>query len=127
MFWRFIRSLAFLLAAVVFAHPNLSAQSGHPQAPSASQEFHGTYEELNPAQKHLIDEWYAEYNQMTHDNSKPTDYNQFSMSTRTTFEAVTHALKTTQLTDKSGKSLGSALDLVESIEAINGKVPHARG
>jgi len=93
----------------------------------ALQEFAGTYEDLSPAQKKLIDEWYAEYNQLTHDSSRPTEYNQFSQSTRTPFEAVTHALMMTRLTDKSGGSLGNALDLVQSIEAINGKVPSARG
>ena len=118
MFRRFIGPLTVFLAAA------LSAQNKGPTAP---QELHGTYEELSPAQKRLIDEWYAEYNEMTHDNSQPTEYNQFSLSTRTTFEAVTHALMTTDLTDKSGKSIGSALDLVQSIEAINGKVPRARG
>ena len=97
------------------------------KAPTAPLKFHGTYEELSPAQRELINEWYAEYNQMTHDNSQPTEYNQFSMSTRTTFEAVTHALMSTELTDKSGKSMGSALNLVQSIESINGKVPRARG
>lgn len=123
MFRRFTGTLALLLAATLTAQ-NLNVQN---QAPTAPQEFHGTYEELSPVQKKLIDEWYAEYNQMTHDNSQPTEYNQFSMSTRTTFEAVTHALMTTELTDKSGKSMGSALNLVQSIEAINGKVPRARG
>src|SRR5689334_11370018 len=118
MFRRFTRPLALLFAAT------LSAQN---KAPTAPHELNGTYEELSPAQKKLIDEWYAEYNQMTHDNSQPTEYNQFSLSTRTTFEAVTHALMTTELTDKSGKSMGNALDLVQSIEAINGKVPRARG
>src|SRR5215468_3638860 len=118
MFRRFTGTLALLLAAM------LNTQN---RAPTGPQEFHGTYEELTPVQKKLIDEWYAEYNQMTHDNSQPTEYNQFSTSTRSTFEAVTHALMTTPLTDKSGKSMGSALDLVESIEAINGKVPRARG
>jgi hypothetical protein len=120
--------LALLLPATLNTQDlnvqNVNVQS---QAPAAAHEFHGTYEELSPAQRKLIDEWYAEYNQMTHDNSQPTDYNQFSMSTRTTFEAVTHALISTPLTDKSGKSMGSALDLVQSIEAINGKVPRARG
>jgi hypothetical protein len=110
--------MALLLALSV------SAQN---QTPTAPREFHGTYEELGPTQKRLIDEWYAEYNQATHDHSQPTDYNQFSLSTRTTFEAVTHALMTTELTDKSGKSMGSALTIVQSIEAINGKVPRARG
>jgi len=118
MFRRFTGTLALLLAAM------LNTQN---RAPTGPQEFHGTYEELSPVQRELIDVWYAEYNQMTHDNSQPTEYNQFSMSTRTTFEAVTHALMTTELTDKSGKSMGSALNLVQSIEAINGKVPRARG
>jgi len=105
----------------------VSAIFAQSQTTVAPHEFHGVYEELSPAQKKLIDEWYAEYNALTHDNSQPTEYNQFSQSTRTTFEAVTHALMTTSLTDKSGKSMGNALDLVQSVEAINGKVPHARG
>jgi len=118
MFRRFTGPLALLFAAT------LNAQNKIPTAP---RELHGTYEELSPAQKKLINEWYAEYNQMTHDNAQPTEYNQFSLSTRTTFEAVTHALMATELTDRSGRSMGSALDLVQSVEAINGKVPRARG
>jgi hypothetical protein len=97
-----------------------SASTTHP-------EFGGTYEALNPQQKKLMDEWYADYNKLTGDHASPTEYNQYSLSTRTTYEAVTHALMTTQLTDQSGKPMGSALDLVEAIEAINGKVPRARG
>src|SRR5215831_2662731 len=128
MLRRFTGLLALLLPATLNAQDlNVQNVNVQNQAPATAHEFHGTYEELSPAQRKLIDEWYAEYNQMTHDNSQPTDYNQFSMSTRTTFEAVTHALMTTQLTDKTGKSLGNALDLVQSIEAINGKVPRARG
>jgi hypothetical protein len=128
MFRQFTGMLAILLLATLNAQDlNVQAVNVQSQAPATAHEFHGTYEELSPAQRKLVDEWYAEYNQMTHDNSQPTDYNQFSMSTRTTFEAVTHALISTPLTDKSGKSMGSALDLVQSIEAINGKVPHARG
>jgi len=118
MFRWFTGPLTLLLIATI------NAQN---QAPTDSLALHGTYEELSPVQKKLIDEWYAEYNQMTHDNSQPTEYNQFSLSTRTTFEAVTHALMTTELTGKSGKSMGNALDLLQSIESINGKVPRARG
>jgi len=93
MFRRFSSRLVLLLAST------LTAQK---KATVAPQEFAGTYGELSPAQKKLIDEWYAEYNQLTHDSSRPIEYNQFSQSTRTTFEAVTHALMTTRLTDKSG-------------------------
>ena len=94
---------------------------------SKVEEFHGTYDQLRPAQKQLIDDWYAEYNKMTGEHDDPRDYDELSLSTRTTFEAVTHALLTTKMTDKSGKTLGNALDLVQSIETINGKVPKARG
>lgn len=118
MFRWFSTTLVLLLASTVAAQK---------QGTVAPHEFAGTYEDLSPAQKKLIDDWYAEYNQLTHDSSRPTEYNQFSQSTRTTFEAVTHALMTTGLTDKSGNSLGNALELVQSIETINGKVPHARG
>lgn len=100
---------------------------GQEKPSSTTQEFNGTYEHLRPAQKRLIDQWYAEYNQMTGEHDDPHDYDQLSLSTRTTFEAVTHALLTTTVTDKSGKSLGNALELVQSIETINGKVPRARG
>jgi hypothetical protein len=97
------------------------------QGASATPQFHGTYEELKPQQKQLIDEWYADYNKLTGDHADPKEYNQFSLSTRTTYEAVTHALMTTTLTDKSGEPIGTALDLVENIETINGKVLRARG
>lgn len=93
----------------------------------AVQNFPGTYEQLKPQQKQLVDDWYAEYNRMMHEHDSPKDYDQLSLSTRTTFEAVSHALMTTPLTDKSGQSLGNALGLVQSIETINGKVPKARG
>ncbi len=82
---------------------------------------------MKPQQKKLIDDWYADYNKMMHENLPPSDYDQLSLSTRTTFEAITHALMTTNLTNKSGQPLGNALELVESIETIHGKVPQARG
>ena len=100
---------------------------GQSQPASTPPQFGGTYEALNPAQKKLLDEWYADYNKLTGDHASPTEYNQYSLSTRTTYEAVTHALMTTELTDKSGKPMGTALDLVLAIENISGKVTRARG
>ena len=97
------------------------------QPAGTSQAFQGTYEQLKPQQKLLIDDWYADYNKMMHEDLPPSDYNQLSLSTRTTFEAITHALMTTKLTGKSGQPTGNALELVQSIETINGKVPQARG
>src|SRR4051812_24016186 len=115
---RLIKTFLILLAL------GLNAQQ---QPTDAAHEFNGTYEQLRPAQKKLIDRWYAEYNQMMGEHLDPAEYSQLSLSTRTTFEAVTHALLTTHLTSKPGEPLGTALDLVKSIEAINGKVPKARG
>lgn len=97
------------------------------KASSSGPVFQGTYAQLKPAQKKLIDEWYAEYDKMMHEDLPPSDYDELSLSTRTTFEAVTHALMTTNLTSQSGQPLGNALDLVQSIETINGKIPKARG
>jgi hypothetical protein len=119
-----IGAFLFLLAVGLASSQTQPAAA---QTASATPQFHGTYEELKPQQRELIDEWYADYNKLTGDHADPKEYNQFSLSTRTTYEAVTHALMTTQLTDKSGKPMGTALDLVESIEAINGKVLRARG
>jgi hypothetical protein len=118
--------LALALTAVA------SGQQGNAGAPQNAavktpKEFGGTYEALNPQQKKLLDDWYTDYNKLTGDHASPTEYNQYSLSTRTTYEAVTHALMTTTLTDKSDKPMGTAFDLVEAIEAINGKVPRARG
>ncbi len=115
-----MRPLVFWVLLLTIAAP---AQNTSP----ASATFPGTYAQLKPQQKKLIDDWYAEYDRLMHENDPPTDYDKLSLSTRTTFEAVTHALMTTNLTDKSGKSMGDALDLVQSIETINGKVPKARG
>jgi hypothetical protein len=117
--------VAVLLPAGTLTGQNQATRSS--KSSSSSPEFHGTYEELNPAQKQLIDEWYADYHRMTGDHTDPNEYNEFSLSTRTTYEAVTHALVTTNLTDKSGKPMGTALELVAAIEAINGKVARARG
>src|ERR1700744_4543748 len=113
--------LVVLLAIGAFA------QKQPPNPPKSTQPSQGPYELLKPQQKQLIDEWYADYNKAMHENLPPSDYNQLPLSIRTTFEAITHALMTTKLTDKSGQSLGDALQLVQAIETINGKVPKARG
>ncbi len=48
-------------------------------------------------------------------------FNQLSLSERTTFDAVSHALKNTPLTDENGESLGRALDIVAGLERIAGQ------
>ena len=65
---------------------------------------------------------------MTGQELKPEEaYGQARLSARTTFEAVTHALSTTPLSDQNGNSFGTALDLIEHLETVNGKIKGARG
>ena len=90
--------------------------------------FGGSYDKLNPEQRKLIDDWIAAYNVRTGKSLTPeAAYNAVPISIRTTFEAVTHALLTTKLTNRNKQPLGTALDIIESVETVKGKVPGARG
>ena len=91
-------------------------------------EFGGTYDKLRPEQRKLVDDWFGRYNQRTHKNLSPeAGYNGVPVSVRTTFEAVTHALMTSPLTNQRGDRLGTALDLVEALETVRGRAPGTRG
>ena len=62
---------------------------------------------------------------------KPIDpreaYDHLPLSTRTTFNAVTHALISTQLTGESGGKLGPAIQLIDKVDTVSGEVLGARG
>ena len=91
-------------------------------------QFGGTYANLKSEQRRLVDELYRQYDEMAKKNLKPAeDYDDLSLSVRTTFEAVTHALMTTKLTDQAGRSLGTALDVISYLERVRGKIPEAKG
>src|SRR5262245_52942944 len=91
-------------------------------------QFGGTYANLKPEQRLLVDDWFRQYNEITKQNLKPAEeYDKLSLSIRTTLEAVTHALLTSKLTDQHGRSLGTALDLVSYVETVHGRIPRTRG
>jgi hypothetical protein len=91
-------------------------------------QFGGKYEDLEPVQKDLIDDWFKTFNQATGQNfESELSYNELPLSIRTTFEAVTHSLSQSTLTDEDGESLGTALDVVQAIETVHGMVPKSRG
>jgi hypothetical protein len=104
----------------------LSASAG---AQSTQESFGGRYADLEPDQEALIDDWVRRFKEVTgQDVSSEYLYdNVLRLSTRTTFHAVTHALRTTELTDASGAPLGTALGLVEHIETVHGKLKGAPG
>ena len=93
----------------------------HPQ-------FGGKYEELSPRQKELVNLWISEFKKIFNKPADPrTVYDRLPLSARTTFEAVTHSLSRSPLTSGSGKSYGTALDLVDLVERVAGNIPGARG
>jgi len=96
---------------------------------SGSQpQFGGTFEKLTLAQRKLVDVWFARYKERTGRSLDPANaYGLVSVSIRTTFEGITNALAHTSLTDKGGSHLGTAVDLVESVDTVNDKILRARG
>jgi hypothetical protein len=103
-----------------------TSNAGGQQTPP---KFGGTYAELDAPRQRLLNDWVARFTKAT---GQPVEAGPFydevvRLSTKTTFDAVTHALMTTRLTDRSGASLGDALALVERVESVLGEVPGARG
>jgi hypothetical protein len=112
--------LCLLLVAV------LTGQS--PPAPQPLR-FGGAYSGLEPRRQKLVDNWVARFIAKTGQKIEAGPFYDeiLSLSTKTTFDAVTHALMTTQLTDRSGASLGDALALVEEVDSVRGEVAGAPG
>src|SRR5262245_31304470 len=79
--------------------------------------------------QYFVDDWVSRFAKTTGQKLPPGPFydDLLSLSTKTTFDAVTHALMTTVLTDGSGASLGDALALVESVETVKGEQAGARG
>ena len=82
---------------------------------------------LDVRRQQLVDNWVARFSKVT---GKPIEPGPFyddvlTVSTKTTFDAVTHALMTTLLTDRTGVSLGDALALVDQVDSIRGEVDGA--
>ena len=95
---------------------------------SAPRQFGESYDTLRPEQKRLIDEYVGRYNTTTGSKITPPEaYNGARLSMRTTFDAVTHALLTTQLTDAQGKSLGRAIDFVDALDEVMGEEAGVKG
>jgi hypothetical protein len=110
---------------MLLTSPVAIAATGQEQEP---QQFGGVFDGLDPEQKRLVVDWIQRYNSIMGENRQAEEtYNSLPLSSRTTYDAVTHALMTSTLTDGSGASLGSALTLVKHIDAIKGKVKGAGG
>ena len=97
----------------------------HAQQPQVR--FGGAYSELGDRRQQLIDNWVARFIKTTGQQVEAGPFydDVLALSTKTTFEAVTHALMTTALTDRTGASLGDALALVERVDSVRGEVEGA--
>jgi hypothetical protein len=116
--------LAMLFAGVVA----VAQTKNQKNTPAKAETFGGSYETLLPGQKKLVDDYFQRAGAAIGKKIDPAKgYDSLRLSVRSTFDAVTHALSRTQLTDKDGKKYGTALDLVELVEDVAGERKGAGG
>jgi hypothetical protein len=121
--------LALGLGSASAAQQQQSAKATTPQPKSSSPRAFGqSYATLLPQQKRLLDDFVRKYNQTTGSKLNPQQaYDGARVSVRTTFDAITHALVSTKLTNEKGRSLGLAIDLVEAVDQVLGEEAGAGG
>lgn len=90
----------------------------------AAQSTPAPYSRLAPGQRQLVDRMAAE---ACGKCSPAAHYASWPASHQTTFEAATHGLMKTRLTDAEGKDLGSALAIIGRIERVAGEDRTRRG
>ena len=96
-------------------------------AQQAPQRFGGAYSDLDERRQQLVGDWVARFTKVTGQRLDARSFYDdiLSLSTKTTFDAVTHALMTTPLTDASGQKLGDGLALIERVDSVKGEVSGA--
>lgn len=120
---------ALVGVGVALAMAGLSAVAAQQQPPTQPGQFGADYNDLNDAQRALVDGIYQRIGQIVGKTLDPREaYNRTPLSTRTTFDAVTNALASSTLTDRdSGESLGRPIDLIDHLETVAGQVKGASG
>jgi len=88
------------------------------------QRFGGAYSDLDERRQQLVGHWVARFTKVTGQRLDARSFYDdiLSLSTKTTFEAVTHALMTTPLTDASGQKFADGLVLIERVDSVKGEV-----
>jgi len=111
------------LTANSLAEKPTPAKATTPQEqPTSPHAFGESYATLLPDQKRLLEDFARRYNHTTGSTLDPEQaYDGARVSVRTTFDAVTHALLSTKLTNEKGQSLGRAIDLVEALDQVLGE------
>src|SRR5215472_17228738 len=125
-------ALSFVVAGLAggsAAQGSKSTKATTPQPKATSPHTFGeSYGTLLPEQKRLLDDFVRRYNQTTGSKLNPEQaYDGARISVRTTFDAVTHTLLSTKLTNEKGQNLGLAIDLVEALDQVLGEEAGAGG
>ena len=89
--------------------------------------FGGAYSGLDARRQRLVADWVARFTKVTGQSLDVAAFydDVLSLSAKTTFDAVTHALMTTPLTDASGQQFGDGLALIERVDSVKGEVAGA--
>ena len=118
------RAVGIVMLLLIGTHPVWTQQ-----APVGAEGPGSTYSTLHPQPKRLVDDWFKRLSAVVQKPVDPAEgYENLPLSTRTTFNAVTHALLMTKLTDASGESLSdSAMDLVDRVDEVAGQILGSRG
>ncbi|MCM3880335.1 MAG: hypothetical protein ND807_09520, partial [Vicinamibacterales bacterium] len=98
-------------------------------AQETTPRFGDAYSLLEPRRQQLVNAWVASLAEVTGQKLEAGPFYDdiISLSAKTTFDAVTHALMTTSLTDASGGRIGDGLDVIERVESVRGEVAGASG
>lgn len=115
----FRRTYATVVGALISALAVGIVMAQQPPRP-----FGGAYSELDERRQLLLDDWVARFTKVTGQSLDARSFYDdiLGLSSKTTFEAVTHALMTTPLTDTSGRTFGDGLALVERVDTVKGEV-----
>ena len=121
-----LRRMQRIVGTVLLSISALAATATAQQSP---RPFGGAYSELDQRRQYLVDDWVTRFVKVTGQRLDARSFYDevLPLSTKTTFEAVTHALMTSALTDGSGQTFGDALSLVERIDTVKGEVPGTAG
>jgi len=97
-----------------------------PQTPTALNNA-DAYVRLQPAQQALVEQMFRDAGAAAGADSPAAFYGSWPLHRQTTFEAATHSLLRTTLTDAEGADLGHGLSLLGRIERVAGQEPGVRG
>ena len=121
-----VRHAVQIVTVVLALCPGLAIAQDRTGQPDT---FGAAYDQLSEEQRALLDGFFRRAGAVLGVTLDPRErYDTAPLSSRTTFDAVTHALLRSTLTDRqSGQPLGRTIDIIGSVEGVHGQVKGASG